>query len=328
MSVPTCKCPDEYFAVEAVGGENAARPGKRYYHCRYSATDEGCGFFKWADEPVKKPRCRCERHCKYCTSRKNGGRMFWACPRDREKDPKHCGYFKWADEEESSDSGGGGGGRRVIGYDAGAEVAQEDYRDLQRMFARLKEDNLIDSRNTVKKRKKRTINMPRTRNAKRQRGETASAEEESSKAPSLPPVAEEKEEVPESGRSALRDKKWGGPLRALFEAFIRMIDAADIPVFERHFFNNKAAREDFASLIVDAARREDEDGIIEDDDDENGDSSASFRSEDCSDTGDASAEDEDEDECCDSGEETPEEEESEEDEEEESETGDYTESDK
>lgn len=88
-------------------GRNKGRP---FYSCRRppgnkSDPDSRCGFFMWADDKSRAPRCHHKEPAVLKSVRKDGknqGRWFYSCKYSQ--DTGRCEFFQWAFHLESSSS--------------------------------------------------------------------------------------------------------------------------------------------------------------------------------------------------------------------------------
>ncbi|CAK8696344.1 unnamed protein product [Clavelina lepadiformis] len=120
--IPECNC--GVRAIELTVRKEGPNHGQRFFKC--SKTNRGCGFFLWADAPVRRNNpstsaltenqghssttsgvtCRCSLPAVHRTVHREGtnkGRSFYACSKPRENG---CGYFEWADQDNSKNPAG------------------------------------------------------------------------------------------------------------------------------------------------------------------------------------------------------------------------------
>ena len=109
-----CSCGDQANLLTVI--KEGPNRGKKFYNCKTNS----CDYFLWetscdsplnygsilmASSPIGVEHsilCDCGNSAKLLTVRKqcaNKGRQFYTCPKSRSEE---CGYFKWADEDQSA----------------------------------------------------------------------------------------------------------------------------------------------------------------------------------------------------------------------------------
>jgi hypothetical protein len=100
--IPQCKHNEDAVVCEVrKEGKNKGRP---FWTCRRPPghpqdPEARCGYFNWADEKRKHPKCECGEFSKVSCAKKEGpnqGKWFYCCSKNRFRNP--CSFFAWADQ--------------------------------------------------------------------------------------------------------------------------------------------------------------------------------------------------------------------------------------
>jgi hypothetical protein len=300
-----CRCEPRAQAMAAISaGEHFA--GEKYWTCM-KPREASCGFFQWDRQPELLPVCDC-----------GGGRLasfglrkadragFFSCgvPFNSAAEVKRCRYFEFADPDTQPIGGARAetlvvarhaAGARVIGYDNGAPVSMDDYRDLQNLISTLKRKLAANTAHAQieRVRKQKNYNssslsmsqsLGMSQKQKQQQGIQSAAKSSSASSSKRSPMSVASTEAedddsavddfPADAKELLRHRAYGRVVRAVYGSVVAAIESSAIPISAADF--DKRVLEDFASMLIEVydeaeAKREeeqDEDEEIEDDDED------------------------------------------------------------